>query len=255
MILTLDIGNSNIKVAIFEKDEMLKYWRVSTNYQYTCDEFGMIFMNFFKHANIEIEQIQGIMISSVVPGINYTIEHMCILYLNKKPIWVMPGIKTGLNIKYDDPKQLGSDRIANAVAVNKLYGGPSIFIDFGTATTFGAIDKDSNFIGGCICPGIKVASDALVSGTAKLSRFELIKPQSAISKTTISNLQSGVIYGYIGQVSYLIKRFKHEMHSPDAFVVATGGMAKLISDEVKSIDKFDGSLTLKGLNYLYKANS
>ncbi len=254
MILTLDIGNSNIKVAIFEQGEMKHYWRVSTNYQYTCDEFGMIFLDFFTHANIDSENIEGIIISSVAPTINYTIEHMCTLYFNQKPMWVLPGMRTGINIKYEVPQQLGSDRIANAVAAYHLYGGPCIFIDFGTATTFGAVDKQGSFIGGCICPGIRVASDALVSGTAKLSRFEFVKPKTAICKTTTSNLQAGVIYGYIGQVNYLIEKFKQEMLEPNAFVVATGGMARLIAEDVPSINEIDGSLTLKGLNLLYEKN-
>ncbi|MDY5730208.1 MAG: type III pantothenate kinase [Eubacteriales bacterium] len=254
MILTLDIGNSNIKVAIFEQGEMKHYWRVSTNYQYTCDEFGMIFLDFFTHANIDSENIEGIIISSVAPTINYTIEHMCTLYFNQKPMWVLPGMRTGINIKYEVPQQLGSDRIANAVAAYHLYGGPCIFIDFGTATTFGAVDKQGSFIGGCICPGIRVASDALVSGTAKLSRFEFVKPKTAICKTTTSNLQAGVIYGYIGQVNYLIEKFKQEMLEPSAFVVATGGMARLIAEDVPSINEIDGSLTLKGLNLLYEKN-
>ncbi len=254
MILTLDIGNSNIKVAVFNGDKMIEYWRVSTNYQYTCDEFGVIFIDFFTHAGLNVTDINGIIISSVAPTINYTIEHMCQIYFKKKPIWVVPGMKTGINIKYEDPKQLGSDRIANAVAAYHIYNSPCIFIDFGTATTFGAIDKNGSFIGGCICPGIKVASDALVSGTAKLSRFELVKPKKVINRTTTSNLQSGTIYGYIGQVSYLIDKFKAEMKEPEAFVVATGGMARLIAEDIKSIDKIDGSLTLKGLKMLYEKN-
>ena len=254
MILTLDIGNSNIKIAAFQNGEMKHYWRVSTNYQYTCDEYGMVVLDFFTVAKIDVKDIDGIIISSVAPTINYTIEHMCTLYFNIKPMWVLPGMKTGINIKYEVPQQLGSDRIANAVAAYHLYGGPCIYIDFGTATTFGAIDKQGSFIGGCICPGIRVASEALVSGTAKLNRFEFVKPPTAICKTTTSNLQSGLIYGYIGQVSYLIKKFKQEMQEPNAFVVATGGMARLIAEDVKEIDRLDGSLTLKGLNILYEKN-
>lgn len=254
MILTLDIGNSNIKIATFQDAQMRHYWRVSTNYQYTCDEYGMVLLDFFTVAKIDVSDIHGIIISSVAPTINYTIEHMCTLYFHQKPMWVLPGMKTGINIKYEVPQQLGSDRIANAVAAYHLYGGPCIYIDFGTATTFGAIDKHGSFIGGCICPGIRVASEALVSGTAKLNRFEFIKPPTAICKTTTSNLQSGLIYGYIGQVSYLIKKFKQEMRAPEAFVVATGGMARLIADDVKEINTLDGSLTLKGLNLLYEKN-
>lgn len=255
MILTLDIGNSNIKVAIFDKEKLAHYWRVSTNNQYTCDEYAMVFLNFFRTVQLDTSDINGIIISSVVPTINYTIEHMCTLYFNIKPLWVLPGMKTGINIKYDVPQQLGSDRIANAAAAYHIYGKPNIYIDFGTATTFGAIDSTGTFIGGCICPGIRVASEALVRGTAKLSRFEFVKPKSVIGKNTTSNLQSGLIYGYIGQITYLIDKFKKEMNEPDAFVVATGGMARLIAGEVSSINKIDGLLTLKGLRILYEKNS
>ena len=167
---------------------------------------------------------------------------------------VEPGIRTGINIRYENPRELGSDRIANAVAAFEQYGGPCIFIDFGTATTFGALDEKGNFLGGCICPGIKLASEALVGRTSKLPRFELIKPESVIGRTTVTNLQSGLIYGYIGQVEYLIKRMRAELNAPNAFVVATGGMAVLVAQGEKTIDKLDGLLTLKGLRILYERN-
>ena len=167
---------------------------------------------------------------------------------------VAPGIKTGINLRYENPRELGSDRIANAVAAQAEYGGPCIFIDFGTATTFGAIDHLGAFAGGCICPGLKLTSEALVSGTAKLPRFELVKPDHVISRTTVTNLQAGVIYGYIGQVNYLVQRFRKELGAPDALVVATGGMARLVADEVGTIDKLDGILTLKGLRLIYERN-
>ena len=167
---------------------------------------------------------------------------------------VAPGIKTGINIKYENPRELGSDRIANAVAAYEQYGGPCIFIDFGTATTFGALDRQGNFLGGCICPGIKLASEALIGQTSKLPRFELIKPERVIGRTTVTNLQSGLIYGYIGQVDYLVRRMRVELNAPDAFVVATGGMAVLIAQDNKFIDKLDGLLTLKGLRILFERN-
>ena len=192
--------------------------------------------------------------SSVVPTINFTIEHMCSNYFNQTPMQVVPGIKTGINLKCENPRELGSDRIANAVAAQAEYGGPCIFIDFGTATTFGAIDHLGAFAGGCICPGLKLTSEALVSGTAKLPRFELVKPDHVISRTTVTNLQAGVIYGYIGQVNYLVQRFRKELGAPDALVVATGGMARLVADEVGTIDKLDGILTLKGLRLIYERN-
>ncbi len=253
MIFTMDIGNTNIKTALFDGERMHKYWRISTSKTYTSDEYGLLISGLFAHEGVDTEDVEGIMISSVVPTINFTVEHMCKNYFGKAPMFVAPGIKTGINLKYENPRELGSDRIANAVAAYEQYGGPCIFIDFGTATTFGAIDQSGSFLGGCICPGIKLASEALVRDTAKLPRFELIKPDHVIGKTTVTNLQSGLIYGYIGQVEYLVRQIKKELDAPKAFVVATGGMAVLVSKEA-AIDKLDGLLTLKGLRILYQRN-
>ena len=168
---------------------------------------------------------------------------------------MVPGVKTGINIQYDNPRALGSDRICNAVAVQAFYGAPCIFIDFGTATTFGVVDEKGAFVGGCICPGIKLASEALVRGTSKLPNFELVKPDSVIGKNTITNLQAGMIYGYVGQVEYLIKKMKREIGRDDAVVVATGGMARMIASETRVIDQIDGLLTLKGLRLIYERNA
>ncbi|HNX61139.1 MAG TPA: type III pantothenate kinase [Candidatus Limiplasma sp.] len=254
MIFTMDVGNTNIKTALFEETEMVKYWRVSTSKTYTSDEYGILLANLFAHEGVDMRDVSGVAISSVVPTINFTLEHMCKNYFGVTPMMVEPGIKTGINLKYENPRELGSDRIANAVAAYDQYGGPCIFIDFGTATTFGALDAKGNFLGGCICPGIKLASEALVGRTSKLPRFELIKPETVIGKTTVTNLQSGLIYGYIGQVDYLVKRMRAELNAPNAFVVATGGMAVLVAQDDKCIDKLDGLLTLKGLRILYERN-
>ena len=254
MIFTMDVGNTNIKTALFEGREMRNYWRISTNTSYTSDEYGLMLAGRFARAGLSLDAVEGIVMSSVVPTINFTLEHMCKNYFGKMPMTVAPGIKTGINLRYENPRELGSDRIANAVAAQAEYGGPCIFIDFGTATTFGAIDHLGAFAGGCICPGLKLTSEALVSGTAKLPRFELVKPDHVISRTTVTNLQAGVIYGYIGQVNYLVQRFRKELGAPDALVVATGGMARLVADEVGTIDKLDGILTLKGLRLIYARN-
>lgn len=254
MILTLDIGNSNIKTALFEGGEMAHYWRISTSLSKTSDEYGILLMNMFAHEGVKPEEVEGIVISSVVPTINFTIEHMCQNYFHMQPMMVAPGIKTGINIKYENPRELGSDRIANAVAAYAQYGGPCIFIDFGTATTFGVVDENGSFLGGSIFPGIKVASEALVSGTAKLPRFAIEKPESVIGRTTLTNLQSGMYYGYVGLVKHIVQKMKQELGRQDAIVVATGGMALLISEESKVIDKLDGLLTLKGLRMIYERN-
>lgn len=254
MILTMDVGNTNIKTALFDGKEMVKYWRISTSKTYTSDEYGILLANLFANENVDRRSVEGVAISSVVPTINFTLEHMCKNYFGVTPMMVEPGIRTGINIKYENPRELGSDRIANAVAAFEQYGGPCIFIDFGTATTFGTLDAKGNFLGGCICPGIKLASEALIGQTSKLPRFELIKPETVIGRTTVTNLQSGLIYGYIGQVDYLVKRMRAELNAPNAFVVATGGMAVLVAQGDKCIDKLDGLLTLKGLRILYERN-
>ncbi|MBQ6645826.1 MAG: type III pantothenate kinase [Clostridia bacterium] len=253
MILTLDIGNTNIKTALFDGAEMKHYWRISTSPSRSSDEYGMIMLDLFRHNGVSASDVEGIMVSSVVPTVNFTIEHMCQTYFGMQPMFVAPGIKTGIHIKYDNPKELGSDRIANAVACWELYGGPCIFIDFGTATSFGVLSAKGEFLGGAIVPGLKVTSDAIVERTAKLPRFELIKPASAIGKNTVSNLQSGILYGHIGMVKYLIKRMKDEIGS-DCRVIATGGMALLVKDDAPEINVLDGLLTLKGLRLIYEKN-
>lgn len=254
MLLTMDIGNTNIKIAVFRGTEMLCSWRLSSNRSYTSDEMGAMMTQLFAARGVDMGQIGGIMLSSVVPTMNFTVEHMCRDYFRLEPLSVAPGIKTGIDIKYENPRELGSDRICNAVAAYTLYGGPCVYIDFGTATAFGALDEKGAFLGGCICPGLKLTSEALVSGTAKLPHFELVMPEKIIGKTTVANLQSGVINGYVGQIVYLVHEIKKEMGCPQAKVIATGGMARLIAGKSGVIDVIDGSLTLKGLQIIYEKN-
>ena len=255
MILTLDIGNTNMKTALFDGMEMKQYWRISTNRNRTSDEYGMALINLLNHKGIAPERVEGIMMSSVVPQINFTIEHMCRNYFGMEPMKIEPGVRTGINIKYENPRELGSDRIANAVAAYELYGGPCITIDFGTATSFGAISARGEFLGGAICPGLKLAADALTENTAKLPRFELVKPESVIGRNTVSNMQAGIVYGYIGQINYLVDRMKREMNVPGIKVIATGGLAVLVAGESHVIDVMDGLLTLKGLCLIYAKNA
>ena len=255
MILTLDIGNTNMKTALFEGMEMRQYWRISTNRNRTSDEYGMTLMNLMQHSGVDRSEIKGIMMSSVVPQINFTIEHMCRNYFGMEPMKIEPGVRTGINIKYENPRELGSDRIANAVAAYELYGGPCITIDFGTATSFGAISDKGEFLGGAICPGLKLAADALTEHTAKLPRFELVKPDRAIGRNTVSNMQAGIVYGYIGQIKYLVNRMKKEMGVEGIKVIATGGLAVLVAGESSVIDVMDGLLTLKGLRIIYEKNA
>ena len=255
MILTLDIGNTNIKTALFDGMDMRQYWRISTNRARSSDEYGIILMGLLSHEGISASAVDGIIISSVVPQINFTIEHMCRNYFGHEPMKIEPGVKTGINIKYENPREVGSDRIANAVAAYELYGGPCITIDFGTATTFGAISERGEFLGGAICPGLKLAAEALTERAAKLPRFELAKPETVIGRNTITNMQSGIVYGYIGQVNYLVERMKRELGAPNAKVIATGGLAVLVAEESNAIDVMDGLLTLKGLCLIYEKNA
>ena len=253
MILTMDVGNTNIKTALFDGPEMCKYWRMSTNITSTSDEYGVRLSSMFAHEGISTDVVEGIVVSSVVPTINFTIEHMLQNYFGHTPLFVAPGVKTGINIRYENPRELGSDRIANAVAAFEEYGGPCIFIDFGTATTFGVVDEGGSFLGGLICPGIKLSSEALVTGTAKLPRFEFVRPDAVIGRTTLTNLQSGMYFGYVGLIKNIVRKIKQEL-GREAYVVATGGMAVLIAEESKAIDKLDGLLTLKGLRLIYERN-
>jgi type III pantothenate kinase len=255
MILTLDIGNTNMKTALFEGMEMRHYWRLSTNRNRTSDEYGMAMMNLLNHYGVDRSEVEGIMMSSVVPQINFTIEHMCRSYFGMEPMKIEPGVRTGINIKYENPRELGSDRIANAVGAYELYGGPCITIDFGTATSFGAISAKGEFLGGAICPGLKLAADALTERTAKLPRFELVKPENVIGRNTVANMQAGIVYGYIGQIKYLVNRMKQEMGVEGIRVIATGGLAVLVAGESSVIDVMDGLLTLKGLRIIYEKNA
>ena len=255
MILTLDIGNTNIKTALFEGMEMRQYWRISTDRQRSSDELGLLLMNLLQYNRIDRGQIDGIMMSSVVPQINFTVEHMCRNYFGIEPMKIEPGVRTGINIKYENPRELGSDRIANAVAAYELYGGPCITIDFGTATSFGVISERGEFLGGAICPGLKLAADALTERAAKLPRFELTRPESVIGRSTVTNMQAGIVYGYIGQVNYLIERMKKELNAPHAKVIATGGLAVLVAEDSNVIDVMDGLLTLKGLCLIHAKNA
>ncbi len=254
MVFVLDVGNTNIKCGLFKDDKLLSSWRLTTNLEQTSDEYGISILGFLGYLNISVDEIQGIMISSVIPSINYTLTHMCKIYFKKTPLLVSPGIKTGINIKYDNAKELGADRIVNAVAAYEKYGGPIIVVDFGTATTFGAIDKNGNFLGGAICPGVKISAEALTLNAAKLPRVELSTPKSIIGKSTVSGMQAGLIYGFIGQVEYVITKMKSEMQG-DVKVIATGGMSYMMEGDNKIFFEIDRLLTLTGLNMLYKKNS
>ena len=255
MILTMDVGNTNIKTGVFEGDELLAYWRISTARVGTSDELGILLSSLFAHKSLSMSSVSGIIYSSVVPTINFTVEHMCRGYFNREAMRLSTDLDLGVKIKYEHPHELGTDRIANAVAAYTIYGGPCVFIDFGTATTFGVVSAEGAFLGGAICPGIKLSAEALVSGAAKLPRVELNKPDAVIGRNTVANIQAGLVYGFVGQIDYIVRRMKQELSDDSVRVVATGGLATLISSESKIIDVLDGLLTLKGLRILYERNA
>lgn len=254
MLLVIDVGNTNTVLGVYEGKKLLAIWRMGTDKEKTSDEFGMFFVTLFNHEKLDMEQVEAVIIASVVPPIMYSLEHAIKKYFKLAPLLVGPGIKTGMNIKYENPREVGSDRIVNAVAALELYGGPLIIVDFGTATTFCAISSKGEYLGGVICPGIKISAEALFQRAAKLPRIELSKPEEVIGRNTVNSMQSGIVFGYVGQVDYLVRRIKKEMKEDNIKVVATGGLARLIASESDTIGEVNGLLTMEGLRILYEKN-
>ncbi len=254
MLLVIDVGNTNIKLALYKNDKIMASWRVSVKNYRTADEYGMIMRDIFQSKGYSLSDVDGAIMSSVVPSLNYTLIHTCEYYLKLVPLMVSSDLKTGIKIDYTDPKALGADRIANAVGAYYIYGGPCIIIDLGTATTFGVVNKEGVFLGGAIAPGIRTSIDALSKTASQLPLIELQKPACVISKSTITNMQSGTIFGFYGLVKNIVEEIKHELGDDNIKVIATGGLTELVND-TNIIDVYDRALTLKGLNILYKLNT
>jgi type III pantothenate kinase len=255
MLLCIDVGNTNIVVGIFHHDTMLHHWRIRTERDMTSDELTILINNLFIPAQLEISSISDIIISCVVPLLLSPLKDFCSLNFNQKPIIVSSEIKTGLPINYDNPKEVGADRIVNAVAAYQKYKTGLIVVDFGTATTFDYISSEGAYEGGAIAPGITISAEALFERTSKLPRIEIFnKPKTVIAKETISSINSGLVYGYAGLVDGIVNRIKKEMGS-NFTVIATGGLAPLIKSEAKTIDYIEEFLTLDGLQILFKLNS
>jgi len=254
MLLAVDVGNTNIVLGLFKGEELIMNWRISTDREKSADELGMLIGQLFSYNELDLSMVSDVIISSVVPSIMYSLEHMARKYCDCEAIVIGPGIKTGMNVKYDNPKQVGADRIVNAVAGYKKYGGPLIIVDFGTATTFCAINDRFEYLGGTIAPGIRISNDALYQKAAKLTKVELVKPERVICKNTNESIQAGVLLGYVGLVEYIVERMKKELNAPNAKVIATGGLAPMISEETRCIDTIDKMLTLEGLLYIYQLN-
>lgn len=253
MIFVIDVGNTNTVIGVYEGDVLKYHWRVETNRNKTDDEYGMIIKSLLQHEGLSFDQFDGIIISSVVPPIMFALEGMCKKYFGVKPLVVGPGIKTGLDIKYENPREVGADRIVNAVAGIHEYGSPLIIVDFGTATTYCYINEDKQYVGGAIAPGIGISTEALYTRASKLPRIEITRPESIIGKNTVAAMQSGILYGYVGQVEGIVSRIKAQS-KVEPLVIATGGLARLIANESTAIDIVEPFLTLKGLQLIYKRN-
>lgn len=256
LLLVIDVGNTNIVFGVYDGNKLVYDRRIATDKEKTSDEYGLLFDQFFKYDNIKREDIDDIIISSVVPTLMHTLPAMSQRYFNKVPIVIGPGVKTGMNIKYDNPKEVGADRIVNAVAAYEKFGGPVIIVDFGTANTFCYVNEQGEYLGGVITPGINISAEALFLRTAKLPKVEITKPEKVIGRNTITSIQSGLIYGFAGMIDYIIEKMIEEMDkNPDeVMVVATGGFANLISAQTKRIKVVDKYLTLEGLRIIYERN-
>lgn len=254
MVLVVDIGNTNIVMGVYDGDELIGNWRMVTKSEYTSDEYGIFILNLLKVNNIDHANINSATVSSVVPNVMHSFENALKKYFNIDPIVVGPGVKTGITISTDNPREVGADRIVGIVAAYHMYGGPLIVIDFGTATTYDVVSEKGEFKYGITSPGIQISADALWQRTAQLPKVEIKKPDTILVKNTVTSIQAGLVYGYIGQVEYIIKKIKEEMKISSMKVVATGGMGRMIHEETSLIDVYDPLLLFKGLKIIHDKN-
>lgn len=255
MILVVDVGNTNITFGVYEDKNLLTTFRMMTKQPRTSDEYGISLRELLRMNKIEREKIEGIIIASVVPNVMHALEGALVRYIGKKPLIVGPGVKTGIKITSDNPREIGPDRIVDAVAGYELYGGPILVLDFGTATTYDLITEDGCFGVGITAPGIRISAKALWEDTAKLPEIEIKKPRSILAKETISSMQAGLVYGQIGQTEYIINQVKKESGYDNLKVVATGGLGRIIADETDAIQIYNRDLTLEGLRIIYEKNA
>jgi type III pantothenate kinase len=254
MLLTIDIGNTNITFGVYDQQNILQYhWRIKTDHDRMPDEYGIMMLALIRHEGVNVQDIQGIALASVVPPLTSVFAEMIERFIKHKPLIVGAGVKTGVQIRYDSPRDVGADRIVDAAAAYKLYGGPACIVDFGTATTFDAVSAKGEYLGGAIAPGIGIAAEALFSRTSKLPRVDLMRPPRAIGTNTIHAIQSGLIFGYVGLVEGMVARFKAEL-GPDTRVIGTGGLAETLAKETTVIEIVNPWLTLEGLRLIWEMN-
>jgi type III pantothenate kinase len=257
MLLALDVGNTNTVLGLYkldaEKPELIAHWRVTTHHHQTSDEYGVLFINLFQMHGLAPSQVKHIIISSVVPPVETTLRRVSEKYFKQQPLFVEPGIKTGMPVLVDNPAELGADRLVNSIAAFERYGGPCIVVDFGTATTFDVISAKGEYLGGCISPGLGISADALFSRAARLGRVDIKRPAKVIGTNTVTHIQSGLYYGYIGLVDGILARIIEELGTP-AKVVATGGLARRIAPDSRYIAEINDMLTLDGLLILFERN-
>ena len=253
MLLTIDVGNTNLALGLYEGDKLGAHWRLATDHKRMPDEYGLQFLGLLQNAGKTLDEITGISLASVVPPLTGRVLQACREYLKQEPLVVDAGVKTGIKIRYEDPRAVGADRVCDAVAVMKLYGGPACVVDFGTATSFNALTKDGEYLGGAITAGINLAAEALFTHAAKLPHIDLQVPPSVIGRNTVHAMQSGLLFGYVSMVEGMVARFRSELGS-DMKVIATGGLAEVVAKETKVIDIIAPWLTLEGLRILWKLN-
>lgn len=253
MLLAIDVGNTNITLGLFRDAELAAAWRLATAHERMPDEYGLQMLGLLRHVGFGPQDLHGAVMASVVPPLTGTFLEACVRYLGLEPLVVGAGVRTGVRIRYEDPKAVGADRVADAAAVQHLYGGPACVVDFGTATTFDAISAEGDYLGGAIAPGIGIAAEALFQRTAQLPRVHLTRPPSAIGRNTVHAMQSGLLFGYVGLVEGMVARFRAEL-GPEMKVIATGGLAELIAEETPVIQHIAPWLTLEGLRLIWGMN-